>query len=181
MKLSLLPAATLPFTSLPSPLSAPPRVRWPIVRLSSANSGAAVVATTWPPAIGPQRRVRLLVRTSSTGASAVLSRLVGGSMRLGQAPSTRMPSSNTSTRSSFWPRITGSRPRPPIRDNDTDASDDNRCTGSVWIAAAESLAASADWPSRSEEHTSELQSRPHLVCRLLLEKKKIQTPPVYYL
>src|SRR5690554_464217 len=28
--------------------------------------------------------------------------------------------------------------------------------------------------TRSEEHTSELQSRPHLVCRLLLEKKKQQ-------
>src|SRR3989442_3636894 len=28
---------------------------------------------------------------------------------------------------------------------------------------------------RSEEHTSELQSRPHLVCRLLLEKKKNYT------
>src|SRR5690606_41245213 len=28
--------------------------------------------------------------------------------------------------------------------------------------------------SRSEEHTSELQSRENLVCRLLLEKKKIQ-------
>src|SRR3989442_9584920 len=28
---------------------------------------------------------------------------------------------------------------------------------------------------RSEEHTSELQSRPHLVCRLLLEKKKQRT------
>src|SRR2546429_3713735 len=27
-------------------------------------------------------------------------------------------------------------------------------------------------PPRSEEHTSELQSRLHLVCRLLLEKKK---------
>src|SRR5690625_6346090 len=27
-------------------------------------------------------------------------------------------------------------------------------------------------PERSEEHTSELQSRGHLVCRLLLEKKK---------
>src|SRR3989442_11422258 len=27
------------------------------------------------------------------------------------------------------------------------------------------------WAARSEEHTSELQSRPHLVCRLLLEKK----------
>src|SRR5690625_6114011 len=29
--------------------------------------------------------------------------------------------------------------------------------------------------SRSEEHTSELQSRGHLVCRLLLEKKKISS------
>src|SRR2546429_5531284 len=28
------------------------------------------------------------------------------------------------------------------------------------------------WAGRSEEHTSELQSRLHLVCRLLLEKKK---------
>src|SRR5438309_3549425 len=39
----------------------------------------------------------------------------------------------------------------------------------VWTAAALS------WPStrssRSEEHTSELQSQFHLVCRLLLEKK----------
>src|SRR5712675_3783656 len=31
---------------------------------------------------------------------------------------------------------------------------------------------SALQPARSEEHTSELQSRLHLVCRLLLEKKK---------
>src|SRR3712207_7592421 len=30
---------------------------------------------------------------------------------------------------------------------------------------------------RSEEHTSELQSRQYLVCRLLLEKKKQNTPP----
>src|SRR3989442_11884081 len=35
--------------------------------------------------------------------------------------------------------------------------------------------------SRSEEHTSELQSRPHLVCRLLLEKKKNPTSPHIYL
>src|SRR2546429_1633463 len=35
------------------------------------------------------------------------------------------------------------------------------------------------WLTRSEEHTSELQSRLHLVCRLLLEKKKIRnySPP----
>src|SRR5260370_16757042 len=31
--------------------------------------------------------------------------------------------------------------------------------------------------SRSEEHTSELQSHLNLVCRLLLEKKKYKTPP----
>src|SRR5687768_17762993 len=35
--------------------------------------------------------------------------------------------------------------------------------------AARAVASQAD---RSEEHTSELQSRLHLVCRLLLEKKK---------
>src|SRR5258708_19724516 len=35
--------------------------------------------------------------------------------------------------------------------------------------------AHADVPGRSEEHTSELQSPDHLVCRLLLEKKKLMT------
>src|SRR3712207_7378405 len=42
-------------------------------------------------------------------------------------------------------------------------------------AAAELLSTFADgifWVPRSEEHTSELQSRQYLVCRLLLEKKK---------
>src|SRR3989442_10965771 len=33
---------------------------------------------------------------------------------------------------------------------------------------------------RSEEHTSELQSRPHLVCRLLLEKKNNTPLPIAY-
>src|SRR5690554_7392187 len=33
---------------------------------------------------------------------------------------------------------------------------------------------------RSEEHTSELQSRPHLVCRLLLEKKKLRLQTLIY-
>src|SRR3712207_8074235 len=32
--------------------------------------------------------------------------------------------------------------------------------------------------ARSEEHTSELQSRQYLVCRLLLEKKKKATPTI---
>src|SRR5690625_6522004 len=37
------------------------------------------------------------------------------------------------------------------------------------------------WPHpRSEEHTSELQSRGHLVCRLLLENKKVRTVPTNF-
>src|SRR5690554_4823411 len=49
----------------------------------------------------------------------------------------------------------------------------------LWLSAAPHLVA-----ARSEEHTSELQSRPHLVCRLLLEKKKkkqqkLQVCPVH--
>src|SRR3712207_7596447 len=35
-------------------------------------------------------------------------------------------------------------------------------------------------PSRSEEHTSELQSRQYLVCRLLLEKKKKNITNTYH-
>src|SRR3989442_3359508 len=42
----------------------------------------------------------------------------------------------------------------------------------TWIA---SLGINYSLGVRSEEHTSELQSRPHLVCRLLLEKKKNRT------
>src|SRR2546429_6106931 len=41
----------------------------------------------------------------------------------------------------------------------------------IWFSMAAGMAMSQDW-KRSEEHTSELQSRLHLVCRLLLEKKK---------
>src|SRR5947209_15552121 len=38
----------------------------------------------------------------------------------------------------------------------------------------------ASFRRRSEEHTSELQSRQYLVCRLLLEKKNKQRPPVVH-
>src|SRR3712207_8962193 len=38
---------------------------------------------------------------------------------------------------------------------------------------APSALLSRSWADRSEEHTSELQSRQYLVCRLLLEKKNI--------
>src|SRR5258707_2582031 len=43
--------------------------------------------------------------------------------------------------------------------------------GAPFVATSPAVASSAF--DRSEEHTSELQSRQYLVCRLLLEKKKI--------
>src|SRR5690349_23470797 len=53
------------------------------------------------------------------------------------------------------------------------------CTSrSGWWGAARSATCSIASSTRSEEHTSELQSRRDLVCRLLLEKKKKQHYPI---
>src|SRR5690625_2764500 len=53
-------------------------------------------------------------------------------------------------------------------------------TNPSWPTPMSTKAPKLDW--RSEEHTSELQSRGHLVCRLLLEKKntkkKHKTPQI---
>src|SRR5690554_510480 len=57
---------------------------------------------------------------------------------------------------------------PVINENDTVAVTELMFTDNDELAGL--VAAMID--ARSEEHTSELQSRPHLVCRLLLEKKK---------
>src|SRR5690625_6522074 len=48
-------------------------------------------------------------------------------------------------------------------------------------AAVEAGASAVIVGGRSEEHTSELQSRGHLVCRLLLEKKKTRRPELHRL
>src|SRR2546430_8321508 len=53
------------------------------------------------------------------------------------------------------------------------------CPGSLWAdpsatGGSRGRRKSCPW-SRSEEHTSELQSQSNLVCRLLLEKKKSDT------
>src|SRR2546428_9481880 len=52
-----------------------------------------------------------------------------------------------------------------------------RAPGSLARPPPGKFSSTARWEStrtRSEEHTSELQSRSDLVCRLLLEKKKIE-------
>src|SRR5215813_15332537 len=52
---------------------------------------------------------------------------------------------------------------------------------SRWQSAEQPSSPVVSPSSRSEEHTSELQSRPHLVCRLLLEKKNTNAYPHYSL
>src|SRR2546429_1853126 len=67
-------------------------------------------------------------------------------------------------------------PDPSITVTSRISSDPNgpACSGALALCALAFVAAiAAPTPNnRSEEHTSELQSRLHLVCRLLLEKKK---------
>src|SRR5258707_11089867 len=54
----------------------------------------------------------------------------------------------------------------------------SRLTLPSWGASASmSLQPWGSWGERSEEHTSELQSRQYLVCRLLLEKKQNRQEP----
>src|SRR3712207_8842662 len=60
-------------------------------------------------------------------------------------------------------------PAPPRRD---DQPPWRRLVGPLLVLGALALKFGA---KRSEEHTSELQSRQYLVCRLLLEKKKDRT------
>src|SRR2546422_5505840 len=90
-------------------------------------------------------------------------------------------------RSTLFPYTTLFRSRVPSEIRSTDVGgtvpSDVRCRRATFTASATaspiavpSLGASESSASttlsRSEEHTSELQSRLHLVCRLLLEKKK---------
>src|SRR5687768_17925049 len=53
--------------------------------------------------------------------------------------------------------------------------------GDIEVSVGDRIQAMVVSTSRSEEHTSELQSRLHLVCRLLLEKKKNKYNTKYYL
>src|SRR2546422_7301610 len=79
--------------------------------------------------------------------------------------------------------------RSPSRMRRISVSSLNRSAGLSWIHYHRKPTATPSRipgpPSisstRSEEHTSELQSRLHLVCRLLLEKKKKQTQHTIYI
>src|SRR2546429_7266539 len=78
-------------------------------------------------------------------------------------------------RSTLFPYTTLFRSQPCARSSSPcSASSDRRSSPGRTRPSSSSPRAPA---SRSEEHTSELQSRLHLVCRLLLEKKKNNSSP----
>src|SRR3712207_8269514 len=52
--------------------------------------------------------------------------------------------------------------------------------GAIFVPMTARSVAARDCGARSEEHTSELQSRQYLVCRLLLEKKKQKVVTDHY-
>src|SRR3712207_7694319 len=62
--------------------------------------------------------------------------------------------------------------RGPIFANVVLADEINRAPPKTQAALLQAMQEHAVTTARSEEHTSELQSRQYLVCRLLLEKKK---------
>src|SRR2546429_2541710 len=76
-------------------------------------------------------------------------------------------------RSTLFPYTTLFRSMVARRSHELQAGEE---LGDLFSAVPFVLDGPARWPrrraARSEEHTSELQSRLHLVCRLLLEKKK---------
>src|SRR5690625_6111613 len=67
----------------------------------------------------------------------------------------------------IWARCRCSPPTPAARNP---PSTWRGCCSPCWAPATQPRCTPGS--TRSEEHTSELQSRGHLVCRLLLEKKK---------
>src|SRR3712207_7791742 len=70
-------------------------------------------------------------------------------------------------------------PRRLNRRNDVDYRTDSRCMPCYPSDALVVVDSVLEREERSEEHTSELQSRQYLVCRLLLEKKYLLSDMVY--
>src|SRR2546425_6224862 len=75
-------------------------------------------------------------------------------------------------RSTLFPYTTLFRSRPAAVDSGPPLRVENRHDTGAGARVPVSGRARSGWWTRSEEHTSELQSLAYLVCRLLLEKKK---------
>src|SRR3712207_8079263 len=94
-----------------------------------------------------------------------------------QPPRTTFFPYTTFSRSSCCRQGRAERDRPPVHRGEQARGDPGR-RRRLLVPGREPRRAPG---RRSEEHTSELQSRQYLVCRLLLEKKKISYDFTYYL
>src|SRR2546422_2116141 len=132
-----------------------------------------------------QRSITLVVRSlrhrcrgkakndSNSGKSCSSRRTTAPYCRRQRAPKLRKAVSASALPPDKWPALRSSLPH-----GLTSALSPGCCAS---YAPSNADVVPADTPSespppRSEEHTSELQSRLHLVCRLLLEKKKEHWP-----
>src|SRR5690625_5014243 len=156
-------------------LLAPPR---PVARLSAITRARGRLAS-WPPGVSargtvpttslPKRKKRAVIINSSPPASygevdlAVLLDLLAAALKNGSAIPDALAavgSAASGQRGAALSRVAA-----------------HLTLGATWEAAWAEISkelgldplAGALAPARSEEHTSELQSRGHLVCRLLLE------------
>src|SRR5690625_5882015 len=131
--------------SAASPAAAAART-WPLICASSTPTPAA----SWPPP-ALKARPRILTLAAPWPATPA------DTLWAAPCPAGKTPRAKKRCARSLALRLKKSRAARP---------------SSTTVMAATSRADRSPAPRRSEEHTSELQSRGHLVCRLLLEKKK---------
>src|SRR3712207_8600434 len=80
------------------------------------------------------------------------------------------------------PTPTTSTESPPLGEAPTTSSSTTETPSTrPWVPEGNSSTTITTSALRSEEHTSELQSRQYLVCRLLLEKKKLPFTHLFFL
>src|SRR5690625_7861893 len=108
-----------------------------------------------------ESRVRSPSTMASGSRSATVSQLIWGHSSLLSSKAFCVPVSSV---------MAPGAPQQPARKGDSELA--NQYMREASEASRSSVAVSTRPWSRSEEHTSELQSRGHLVCRLLLEKTK---------
>src|SRR3712207_8682283 len=118
----------------------------------------------------------MALAASQTSSSVETSAIVGAMVRNSSAKPSASARMVSAPPTAPWKRSTASPPRPAVSYSHSTPlmfrlfsvipkSSGRTADDSVRRRAAQPL-------RRSEEHTSELQSRQYLVCRLLLEKKK---------
>src|SRR5216683_7833474 len=175
---SVQPATSIAFTSMCDASQGSSSLRNPLITLTtpagrslvastsanvSAGSGLTSGARTTsalPPHSAGATRLTSPTSAGSSGATVPTTPVGSGIVKLKYGPDTGLVPPMTCASLSV---------QPAYQTNASTASSTSLCAPRPEPSSSMNCARR---PSRSEEHTSELQSRSDLVCRLLLEKKK---------